>query len=94
MEHIDRIIELRRNLVLMESRFPSEMQLAFRNMENNANPWGVGWASRADWAEGLEVKVLAEDSDVEILYWPGCAGAFDDRNKRVAVAMVKLMKAA
>lgn len=94
VEHIDRIIELRRNLVLMESRFPSEMQLAFRNMENNANPWGVGWASRADWAEGLEVKVLAEDSDVEILYWPGCAGAFDDRNKRVAVAMVKLMKAA
>jgi Fe-S oxidoreductase len=78
----------------MESRFPSEMQLAFRNMENNGNPWGIGWANRANWAEGLGVKTLAEDSETEILYWPGCAGAFDDRNKKVATAVVKLLQKA
>ncbi|KKM09754.1 iron-sulfur-binding reductase [Clostridiales bacterium PH28_bin88] len=94
IEHIDKTIELRRNLVLMESRFPSEMQLAFRNMENNGNPWGVGWANRANWAEGLGVKTLAGDKEVDILYWPGCAGAFDDRNKKVAAAVVKLLQAA
>lgn len=94
VEHIDKTIELRRNLVLMESRFPSEMQLAFRNMENNGNPWGVGWANRANWAEGLGVKTLAQENEVEILYWPGCAGAFDDRNKKVATAFVKLLQKA
>ncbi|MHB1126900.1 MAG: heterodisulfide reductase-related iron-sulfur binding cluster [Bacillota bacterium] len=93
VEHIDKTVELRRNLVLMESRFPSEMQLAFRNMENNGNPWGVGWANRAEWINGLEVKTLAEAEKSEILYWPGCAGAFDERNQRVAKAVVKILKA-
>jgi Fe-S oxidoreductase len=78
----------------MESRFPTEVQLVFRNMENNSNPWGVGKHLRADWCKDLGVKTLAEDPEVDILYWPGCAGAFDDRNKKVAVAMVKLLKKA
>ena len=94
VEHINKTIDLRRYLVLTESRFPSEAQLAFRNMENNGNPWGVGWANRADWIEDLGVKTMEEDSNVEILFWPGCAGAFDDRNKKVATAMVKLLQAA
>lgn len=94
VEHIPKTVDLRRNLVLMESQFPQEAQLAFRNMENNYNPWGVGWANRADWAAELGVKVLAEDSDVEILYWPGCAGAFDDRNRKVATSVVQLLQAA
>lgn len=94
VEHIQKTVDLRRYLVLTESRFPGEAQLAFRNMENNYNPWGVGWATRADWAEGLGVKILAEESNVDYLYWPGCAGAFDDRNKKVATAMVKILQAA
>jgi Fe-S oxidoreductase/nitrate reductase gamma subunit len=94
VERIDDIVGIRRNLVLMESAFPSEIQSVFRNMENNSNPWGVGWATRADWAQDLDVKIMAEDSNVEYLYFVGCAGAFDDRNKKVATALVKILKAA
>jgi Fe-S oxidoreductase/nitrate reductase gamma subunit len=90
----DKTIEMRRYLVLMESRFPSEVQLVFRNMENNSNPWGVGKHLRAEWCKDLGVKTLAEDPEVDILYFPGCAGAFDDRNKKVAIAMVKLLQKA
>ncbi|MBC7343357.1 MAG: 4Fe-4S dicluster domain-containing protein [Clostridia bacterium] len=96
VEHVNKTVELRRYLVLTESRFPSEMQLAFRNMENNGNPWGVGWANRADWTEGLEVRNMAnvEGGQVDVLFWPGCAGAFDDRNRKVAKAMVNIMNQA
>ena len=88
----DKTIEMRRYLVLMESKFPSEVQLVFRNMENNSNPWGVGKHLRADWCKDMGVKTLAEDPEVDFLYFPGCAGAFDDRNKKIAIAMVKLLK--
>ena len=94
IEHIHKTIELRRYLTLTESEFPAEMQLAFRNMENNANPWGVGYTERANWAEGLGVTTLEENPEVEYLYWPGCAGAFDDRNQRVSKAIVQILQAA
>lgn len=94
VEHIDKMIGLRRNLVLMESSFPPEIQTTFKNLENNGNPWGVGWASRAEWTKDLGVRSLAEDSQVEYLYWVGCAGAFDDRNKKVAGAVVKVLQKA
>jgi len=90
---LDKLIQMRRYLVLMESRFPQEVQLVFRNMENNSNPWGVGLGLRADWAKGLEVKTMAEQSDADLLFWVGCAGSFDDRNKRVATSLVKILKA-
>jgi Fe-S oxidoreductase/nitrate reductase gamma subunit len=91
---VDKFLEMRRYLVLMESRFPQEVQLVFRNMENNSNPWGVGLGLRADWTKGLEVKTLAEDAEADLLFWVGCAGSFDDRNKKVATALVKILKAA
>ncbi len=94
VEHIDKTIDLRRNLVLMESKFPSEIQTIFRNIENNSNPWGVGCACRADWTEGLGIKNIAEDSSVEYLLWVGCADSFDDRNKKVATSLVKVLQAA
>jgi Fe-S oxidoreductase len=90
---VDKLSEMRRYLVLMESRFPQEVQLVFKNMENNSNPWGVGLGLRADWAKGLEVKTMAEESDIDLLFWVGCAGSFDDRNKRVATSLVKILKA-
>jgi Fe-S oxidoreductase/nitrate reductase gamma subunit len=90
---VDKLLEMRRYLVLMESRFPQEVQLVFRNMENNSNPWGVGLGLRADWAKGLELKTMAEDSEVDFLFWVGCAGSFDDRNKKVATSLVKILKA-
>ena len=94
VEHVDKTIDMRRNLVLMETRFPSEAQLAFRNMENNGNPWGIGWSTRADYLTGLGVKTYEEDPNAEYLYWPGCSGAFDARNQRVSAALVKLLQAA
>lgn len=91
---VNAIVEMRRHLVLTESNFPTELQGAFQNMENNSNPWGVGAHTRADWAEGLGVKTMAEDSNVDILYWVGCAGAFDDRSKSVAQSFVKILQKA
>lgn len=93
-EHVNKIIDLRRSLVMEESNFPQEAQLACRNVEKNFNPWGIGWSNRADWASDLGVKIMEEDSSVGILYWPGCAGAFDDRSKKVAVSFVKILQEA
>jgi Fe-S oxidoreductase/nitrate reductase gamma subunit len=90
---VDKFLEMRRYLVLMESRFPPEVQLVFRNMENNNNPWGVGLGLRAEWAKGLGLKTLAEEGEVDFLFWVGCAGSFDDRNKRVATSLVKTLRA-
>jgi len=94
VEHVPKIVDMRRNLVLVESSFPQEVQLTFRNMENNYNPWGVGWAKRVEWAEGLDVKTIDEDQNVEYLYWVGCAGSFDERNKKVARALVTILQQA
>jgi Fe-S oxidoreductase len=94
VEHVDKTIDMRRNLVLMETRFPAEAQLAFRNMENNGNPWGIGWSTRADFLTSLGVKSFEEDPDAEYLYWPGCSGSFDARNQKVSAALVKLLQIA
>ncbi|MFZ5753576.1 MAG: heterodisulfide reductase-related iron-sulfur binding cluster [Bacillota bacterium] len=96
IEHVQKIVDMRRYLVMTEGEMPGELQLTFRNLENNGNPWGLGWAARTNWLEGLEVK-LAEDGEIgdeTILYWPGCSGAFDERNKKVSLALVKLFQAA
>ena len=90
----DKIIEMRRYLVLMETRYPSELREVFRNLERRSNPWGVERHLRADWAKDLGVKTLAEDPEVDILYYPGCFKGFDDRNKRVAISMVKILRRA
>jgi len=88
---IDKTIELRRYLVMTEPNFPAEAQGVFRNMENNSNPWGVGAHTRADWAADLDVKTCADGEPFDILFYPGCAGAFDDRYKKVTTALVKIM---
>lgn len=96
VEQIPKVVDLRRYLVMMESSFPSEVAGVFKNMEVNSNPWGVGLATRGDWAKDLDVKVLsdAEDKEIDILYYVGCSGSFDDRSKKVAVSFVKILKAA
>jgi len=90
----DKIIEMRRYLVLMETRYPSELREVFRNMERRSNPWGAEKRLRAEWAKALSVKTLAEDPKVDFLYFPGCFKGFDDRNQRVAIAMVKILQKA
>jgi Fe-S oxidoreductase len=94
IEHVPKIINMRQYKVLTEADFAPELQLAYRNMENNSNPWGVGSHLRADWAKELGVKTLAEDPNVEYLFYVGCAGSFDDRGKKVTVAFAKILQAA
>ncbi len=95
IEPVSKILEARRYLVLMESDFPAELKDTFKNIENNGNPWGVGYSYRADWTEGLDVPLLEEGGEaVEVLYWVGCAGSFDERNKKISRAMVEIFRAA
>ena len=120
IEHVDTIVEIRRNAVLEESRFPKELNTAFRNMENAGNPWGQPKSARLDWAKGLDVPVLGQADapasragdgavpwrtvyepkpagdplDGRVLFWIGCAGAFDDRNRKVVRAMAQLLRQA
>jgi len=92
IEHVSKINEMRRYLVLMESNFPAEVQTVFKGMETNSNPWGIGMSTRADWAKNLGVKTLAEDSDVDILFYVGCSGAFDDRYKKCPLLWSRFFK--
>ena len=94
VEHVDTIVDMRRYQVLMESQFPQEVVATFKNMETNSNPWGIGWAARADWAEGLGVRTMSEGGEVDFLFYVGCAGSFDERYRQVAIAFVKILKAA
>ncbi len=94
IEHVDAIVDMRRDLVLMESAFPAEVQVVFRNLENNFTPWAFGASSRADWAEGMNIPRMAEASDVEVLFWVGCAGSYDARYKKVTQAFARLMQQA
>ncbi|HKA53849.1 MAG TPA: (Fe-S)-binding protein [Candidatus Binatia bacterium] len=94
IEHIQRIIDMRRYDVLMESRFPEEIVNIFKGLEVNANPWNLGFDKRANWAADLGVKTLAEGAEVEVLYWVGCAGSFDERNQKVSRAMVNILQKA
>ncbi len=95
IEILDRILDMRRYLTLMESSFPSELGKAFVAMENQGNPWGLGQDQRADWIGELDfdVPVLGEDgvTEAEYLWFVGCAGSFDDRNTAVSVALARLL---
>jgi Fe-S oxidoreductase len=94
IEHVPAIIDMRRNLVMMEAEFPDELQTPFNNIENNAAPWAFGQDQRADWAEGTGVETAAEKQDFDVLFWVGCSGSFDDRAKEVTKAFAKLMQIA
>ena len=94
IEHVPKIVDMRRWLVLTESRFPPELQPAFRNLETNGNPWQMSWQTRTDWARDLGVRTMGDVHEAEYLYWVGCYGSFDERNKMVARAFVKLLQAA
>ncbi|CAN5563880.1 (Fe-S)-binding protein [soil metagenome] len=100
IEHIDAIVDMRRNLVMSESRFPREMQSALQNLETTGNPWGQPPQARLEWMkatsrrEALDIPHVSEAPDAEVLLWVGCAGAFDDRNKKVVYDFARLMQIA
>ena len=98
IDQLDVINEMRRHLVLTESRFPEEIQPAFEAMESVGSPWQFDPGDRAKWAEGLDIPTLAESQvsglKPEVLYWVGCMGSFDDRSKKTTVAFARIMQAA
>ena len=93
ISYVDKIVEMRRHLVLEKAEFPPEAEPAFRGMEVNGNPWQLAPETRGDWAKGLDVP-LASAGDFEVLFWVGCAGSYDDAGKRTSQALVKLLRAA
>ncbi len=94
IEILDKILDMRRYLSLMEAEFPSELGKVYVSLENSSNVYGMSQASRADWTDALDfpVKRLGEPGvTAEYLYWVGCAGSFDDRNRKVTVATARLL---
>lgn len=94
IEHIDKIVDLRRYLTMQEAAAPPEAQRAMTNIERAGNPWGEAAGTRGDWAAGLGVPTFAQLPDAEYLYFVGCAASFDRRNQRVAMALAKILQAA
>ena len=98
IDQLSVINELRRNLVLSESRFPEEMMPAFEALEASGSPWKFDPGDRAKWAEGMSIPTMAEmasrNESPEVLYWVGCMGSFDDRAKKTTVAFAKILQAA
>ena len=94
IEHVPTIVDMRRHLVMEESDFPTEVTSLFNNMERNFNPWEINNDKRAEWAAGLGVPLMSENPDADVLYWVGCMGSFDQRNKKVATAVAKILRAA
>jgi Fe-S oxidoreductase len=94
VDHIDKIVDLRRNLVMEQASMPETAEGALRSIEDRGHPWRGTTLSRTDWAEGLDIKVLADDQEVDILFWVGCTEALEERSAKVAQAVAKLLKAA
>ncbi len=93
VEHIDKIVDMRRNLAMERSQFPEAVQQALQSLGTREHPWRGTTATRTDWSKGLEIKVLSEDSNVDILYWVGCTAALEDRNMKVSAATAKILQA-
>ena len=98
IDQLDIINELRRDLVLMESRFPAELQPALQSLERNGSPWAFSPADREKWSEGMDIPTMAElaarGEKADILFWVGCMGSFDDRAKKITVAFARILQAA
>jgi Fe-S oxidoreductase/nitrate reductase gamma subunit len=98
IDQLEIINEMRRNLVLTESRFPEEILPAFESLERNGSPWAFQPSEREKWAEGMDVPTMAEmwerGERPDILFWVGCMGSFDDRAKKTTVAFARILQAA
>ncbi|HEY4118622.1 MAG TPA: heterodisulfide reductase-related iron-sulfur binding cluster, partial [Byssovorax sp.] len=94
ISYVDKIVDMRRNLVMVKGEFPAELAGPFQAMEVNGNPWNLARLDRGNWAEGLAVPTMAEFPNAPVLYWVGCAASYDDRAKKIARATAKLLKAA
>jgi Fe-S oxidoreductase len=94
IEHVDLIVDVRRNLTMIQSEVPSGVKRVLEGIERAGNPWRLPARERTSWTDGLDVPTMAEKEQVDVLYWVGCAPSYDERSKRVARAMVQLMQRA
>ncbi|MDB4998749.1 MAG: Fe-S oxidoreductase [Myxococcaceae bacterium] len=94
ISYVDKIVDMRRNLVMVKSEFPHELQKPFQAMEVNGNPWNLARMDRGAWSDGLGIATMAEKPTAEVLFWVGCAASYDDRAKKIARATAKLLKQA
>ncbi len=94
ISYVDKIVDMRRHLVMERGEFPEQLQNAFRGLETVGNPYSFANEQRAEWAQGLDIPLRSEKPDTEILYWVGCAPSFDDRSRKIARATATLMKLA
>jgi Fe-S oxidoreductase len=94
ISYVDKIIDMRRNLVMVRSEFPHELARPFQAMESNGNPWNLSRMDRAGWADGLDIPTMSDRPTAPVLYWVGCAASYDDRAKKIARATAKLLKQA
>jgi Fe-S oxidoreductase len=94
IENVPRLIDMRRYQVQVEASFPPEIQRVFEGMERQGNPWGVGQDRRDEWAEDLSLPIWDGPGKYEYLFFVGCAGSYDDRQKKVSRALVRILKEA
>jgi Fe-S oxidoreductase len=94
ISYVDKIVDFRRDLVLMRGEVPNELQRAFDGMEHAGNPWGLPRSDRVAWARDLGVRVLSNIEQTDVLFWVGCAASYDERAKKVARSFVRLLKKA
>jgi len=90
--YVDKIVQMRRDQVMIKNEFPPDLQKPFRGMETNGNPWNLSAMDRANWADGLDIPTLEDKPDAAVLYWVGCAASYDDRAKKVSRSVAKLLK--
>jgi len=97
IDQLDVINEMRRYLVLSESRFPAEVQPTFESLERNGSPWAFPQADRAKWAQGMDIPTMSQLQErgerPEVLFWVGCMGSYDDRAKKITVAFARILQA-
>lgn len=94
IDPMEKIVEMRRSLVLMEGSFPEEVNVSFRNLERQGNPWGISQSQREDWCADLNVKKMRDVGEAEYLFWAGCTGCFDNRSQKIVRATVQLLQEA
>ncbi len=94
IEHIDKIVDMRRNLVMEQALIPESAEQALRSIENRGHPWRGATAARSDWTEGLDIKTVDKDNPCQILLWVGCASALEERSMKATRALARLLKQA
>jgi Fe-S oxidoreductase len=91
ISYVDKIVQMRRDQVMIKNEFPAELQKPFNGLETNGNPWNLAQSDRANWADGLDIPLIADKKDAQVLYWVGCAASYDDRAKKIARATAQLL---